>query len=674
MPRLKILIAILIFLILAPAAAEAVSLPSSYPRLANYFLPWQITDAEVPQLAKWNVLILDMEVQNNSQEQLLKIRQLNPHIIILAYLTSEEILDNVSGYDGASLRQTLAAGLSDGWWLRDSSGNKLSNWPNTHMLNLTDGAKPNATGQRFNDYLPQFVVNNLESSGLWDGVFYDNLWGDISWLNPNLDWNNDGRSDAAAATDAAWAAGVKKMLAETRALAGPNFIIVGNGRVYNGYQSLINGMMLEDFPSAWESGGSWTGSMLTYLNLPGLNTKPSLPVINVYDKNQTDYRLMRFGLTSALLGDGFYSYDYDASNHGQTWWYDEYNVNLGPPNSAAFNLLAPASPDQLQPGLWRRDFLRGVALVNSTDKKQTYVFNKEVFDKIKGDQAPGINNGLKVNYIQLAPKDGILLLKRGQVITNSPFVNGYFYRIFNLEGDQVQTGLFSYAAAYPGQAAVIMASGSQDGNRSVSLSGANGQVSLYQDGHVFSSFYPFGSAYRGSLGLAARLTDGYVNTIVTGAGPGGGPQVQIFNPTGRRLGSFFAYDKALRGGVNVAIADLNGDGRLEIITGPGPGSEPWIKIFSLSGQLQSSWLAYGANFHGGVNVATGDLYGDGRSEIITGPASGGGPQVRVFSAAGKVLGGFFAYDTSYHGGISVAASDINNDGRTEILAGLKNFY
>lgn len=659
--------------LLFPFLSSAVTLKSSYPRLANYFLKWEVSSAEAKELAKWDLLILDMEVAENSPAQLKKIRQLNPNVIILAYITSQEILDNIDDYGSATLRQELASGLSDGWWIHDQNGKTISNWPYTSMFNLTDGAIPDANGKRFNDYLPEFVANKIAASGLWDGVFYDNTWGDVSWVNGGrMDLDNNGVNDAPAQADAAWAAGFKKMLAKTRLLTGNDFIIVGNGRVYDGYQSIINGMMLESFPSFWENGGTWAGSMKTYLKLPNLNPAPAVSVLNTIDKDQFDYQHLRYGLASALMGSGFFSFDYDISNHGQTWWYDEYDVNLGPPSSRPFNLLANASED-IKPGLWRRDFKNGVAIVNSTDKKQTYALLKEELQKISGAQAPTINSGAKINYIQLAPQDGLVLLKRNTQIANSVFTNGYFYRVYNIRGSQVSGGFFSYVSAYPGEAEIIMAAGS-DTASDINLSAASGRIILYQNGRSVSSFYPYDKAYKKAVNLAAHLDDGYFRKIVTGAGLGGGPQIRVFSPSGKLESSFFAYDKNLRGGVSVALADLDGDGQDEIITGPGKGDKSGIKIFTAAGKLKKTFLAYGEKFNGGVNVATGDVNGDGAIEIITVPASAGGPQVRVFSADGQAIKSFFAYDESYHGGARVSVSDINADGTPEILVGIKNFY
>jgi len=33
-----------------------------------------------------------------------------------------------------------------------------------------------------------------------------------------------------------------------------------------------------------------------------------------------------------------------------------------------------------------------------------------------------------------------------------------------------------------------------------------------------------------------------------------------------------------------------------------------------------------------------------------------------------------AYDASYHGGVRVSVSDVNEDGNLEILTGIKNLY
>lgn len=653
--------------------AKAAELKNTYPRTANYFLKWEISDTEARELAKWDVLILDMEVQENSRQQLLKIRELNPSIIILAYINGVEQIDNAEDYNKAELRQRLARNINSSWWLKDAVGNKISNWPYNSMLNLTNSAPTNSDGKRYNDYLPRFVVDEIKASGLWDGVYYDNTWGDISWLNTgNIDANNDGSRDNSATLDQSWSTGFKKVLSKTRELAGAEFIIVGNGKVFEPYQNNLNGSMLESFPSSWENGGTWAGSMKTYLKLPTLNSSPNLSVLNVTNKNQLDYRRFRFGLASALMGNGFYSFDYDITNHGQIWWYDEYNINLGTAQSDAYNLLNNRGTDVVA-GLWRRDFKYGSAIVNSTNKEQLYVFQKEEMEKIKGTQDPAFNTGLKINYLKLAPQDGVVLLRQNTVIGRSAFTNGYFYRVYNFGGQQIRTGFFSYLNNFPGEQEIITSSQTID-NKDMNLSAGFGLVYLQKNGTKLSTFYPYTSTYKGRVNLAAKIETGNFKLVVTGPASGGGPQVRIFLSDGKLLGSFFAYDKNTRGGVSVALGDVNGDGLDEIVTGPGAGQEPLIKIFSTKGILINSFLAYDNKFKGGVSVAIGDTNGDGQVDIITAPGAGGGPHIRIFNSRGEVLSNFFAYDKNYHGGIKVSASDINDDGLVEILAGIKNFY
>jgi hypothetical protein len=206
----KLILSLIFICLFWPLNLRAAVLKTTYPRLANYFLKWEISDEDAKELAKWDLLILDMETQETSRPQLLKIRESNPRIIILAYITQQEIISEPGFYNQANLRQRLAARLNSGWWLKDEAGNKISNWPGTNLLNLTAGAVADTQGYKWNDYLPEFVNNEIKSSGLWDGIFYDNIWSDISWLNQgNIDLNNDGQKETKEVLNSLWIAGVK---------------------------------------------------------------------------------------------------------------------------------------------------------------------------------------------------------------------------------------------------------------------------------------------------------------------------------------------------------------------------------------------------------------------------------------------------------------------------------
>src|SRR5439155_7582861 len=99
-------------------------------------------------------------------------------------------------------------------------------------------------------------------------------------------------------------------------------------------------------------------------------------------------------------------------------------------------------------------------------------------------------------------------------------------------------------------------------------------------------------------------------------------------------------------GIYVATGDVNGDGRADIIAGKGKGGAPDVAVFDgLTGGQLSLFSAYNPAFSGGVRVAGVVLVRGGNAQILTGAGPGGGPQVDIFSAATAVrIDEFFAFN------------------------------
>ena len=156
--------------------------------------------------------------------------------------------------------------------------------------------------------------------------------------------------------------------------------------------------------------------------------------------------------------------------------------------------------------------------------------------------------------------------------------------------------------------------------------------------------------------------------ITTGPGAGGGPHVRSFDTGGTPVGaSFYAYSPSFTGGVPVARGDLNGDGVDEIVTGSGPGAAVF-SVFSSNGTFQFSRSPFGS-FTGGVDVAIGDVTGDSTPEIVVAAGAGGGPHVKIYSAAGEPIGtGFYAFESEFRGGVHVAVGHLGGD-KADIIAG-----
>lgn len=188
------------------------------------------------------------------------------------------------------------------------------------------------------------------------------------------------------------------------------------------------------------------------------------------------------------------------------------------------------------------------------------------------------------------------------------------------------------------------------------------------------SFLAFPPSFTGGVRVAAGdLTNDGVDEIIVGAGPGGGPVVQVYEgKSGGLIGQFFAYDPAFAGGVYVAVGDVDGNGQNEIITGAGEGGGPHVRVFSGAnlGTFLFDFFAYEFSFRGGVTVAAGDITGQGRDAIVTGAGPGGGPLVRAFDGIGIVpLFGVFAFDPADRGGVNVSVGRFSPTGGEDIVAG-----
>lgn len=205
------------------------------------------------------------------------------------------------------------------------------------------------------------------------------------------------------------------------------------------------------------------------------------------------------------------------------------------------------------------------------------------------------------------------------------------------------------------------------------------------DYSVIREFMAYDIRFTGGVYVAVGDINGDgIADIVTGAGEGGGPHVKAFSGVDNALlFDGFAFSPVFTGGVRVSVGDVNNDGRGDIITAAGPGGGPHVIVFSgLDGAVLSSFMAYDLEFAGGVYVAGGDINNDGFAEVITGPGIGGGPDLRIYNAvAGGILiansqpfppfipGGVFTGDQIWASGLRVGVTDFGDDGQLDIIVG-----
>jgi hypothetical protein len=181
--------------------------------------------------------------------------------------------------------------------------------------------------------------------------------------------------------------------------------------------------------------------------------------------------------------------------------------------------------------------------------------------------------------------------------------------------------------------------------------------------------------------------------VVTGTEVGckSSPMITVLDPyTGRVMRQFPLFESAYRGGVRVSVGDVDGDGVDEIIAAPGAGRVGEIRVFKQDGTELTAYrtLPFGPAYRNGVEIAVGDVDGDGDDDIVAAASRGPG-DVRVFrvnpGATDPVddtpIKSFQAFAASFQGGATVAVADLGTyaggttvngnvpDGKMEIIVG-----
>jgi autotransporter-associated beta strand protein len=115
-----------------------------------------------------------------------------------------------------------------------------------------------------------------------------------------------------------------------------------------------------------------------------------------------------------------------------------------------------------------------------------------------------------------------------------------------------------------------------------------------------------------------------------------GKTVAVNSPQ-KLFGDFFAFEQSLRNGAYIAVGDVNGDGKADIFAGGGPGGGPRITAFSGASLMQNGSLNPIVNFfagdpnnRGGIRLAVKDVDGDNKADLVVGAGEKAGSRVTIY--------------------------------------------
>jgi hypothetical protein len=431
--------------LLATAAALLLSTPAlanddPFPRLAgvNNGSPHNYEDAAYQRkLAKLDLSILAIWVgwensRGMTMEQVVRnIHAINPRSRVFLYENGMEVAD------GNSAARTVYDKVdSMNWWTfpRGDDGQKLlspfgqNTGKENYLINNTLFTPRDRDGYQFWDWHARWVIRQYyKPNPSIAGFFEDNVY----WRpRVDVDWNRDGVTDLRTSPEAGkWLReAYRKRFALMHQLM-PGKTIIGNvadwgdkKSVLTEYNGMLDGGLMEGIlgtrhsPEAWSS---WQDMMRWYRKTMAAFS-PSGPRLLIFHQrgDPQGYQALRYGLASCLLDDAYFAFSKEGAGYNDVAWFDEYDAQLGQP------LEGPA----LQPwknGVYRRNFEKGIALVNPRGNGPVEVELETDFKRIAGKQAPTVNNGQLTRKVKLNDRDGIILLRtKAQALPSAPKLVG----------------------------------------------------------------------------------------------------------------------------------------------------------------------------------------------------------------------------------------------------------
>jgi hypothetical protein len=252
-------------------------------------------------------------------EEAAKIKAQNPEVVLLAGLSLNWVWDN---QDWTTFLTTVAGygrnkpfNIVENMYLHNPNGTRCAfgwaseQWGHEEIYAM-DPRNPG-----WAELISAFYKNVLDQPQ-HDGIIIDMVT-EKSWCPGTM-------------FDQEWVAGTILLFQRIKEINVKNKpVIINAGRditEVDAYSRYFDGYLMENFM------GEQTKSTFDDGLKAGENGFKIILAVDTDDTGKVDMNKMRLGLTLSLLNDNMYfTYDFGPRDHGQSWWYKEYDIALGNP-------------------------------------------------------------------------------------------------------------------------------------------------------------------------------------------------------------------------------------------------------------------------------------------------------------------------------------------------------
>ena len=295
-----------------PVDSEESKKPPDFPKIAS----WLAKKEELIESGKPYDLVMSGWF---TPEEAAELRENNPDVLILAGLTTTWVWDNEDWMNFllviANYGRETPMEITEEMYLHQPDGSRCGfGWAsdewNHEEIYAMDPRNP-----EWVELVTSFYEMVL-AQPQHDGIIVDMVVDKQYWTD--------------SISDEEWLESTKAIYELIVELNTENKLIIFNAGArfsdIDAYSEYFDGYLMENFmgdqlKTTFDEGLEAADS--EYIVIYGVDTD---------DTGVVDLKKMRLGLTLSLLKDNtYFTYDFGPRDHGQAWWYDEYDVHLGEP-------------------------------------------------------------------------------------------------------------------------------------------------------------------------------------------------------------------------------------------------------------------------------------------------------------------------------------------------------